>query len=381
MSKALPFFSHKGLVRGAALLGAGALAVFVPRSADACEPPLPILVSSIPADGATYPGNAGLVFKGIGIELDGVDVTVDGQPAKLLLDTSYSSLSDVVAVIEPEPAEGQTVVLSGTFCDSLFCEPTMITYTVGAPDVDPPAPDVEASFVAVYDHADYEASGGDCASDSDLTYYIHLAHAGGEGAATLFRVAYTPEGEDTPAFERTVTATDDTLRTALSVVSEQLAGKRPEEVCLDVTALDTAGNATGFQLCPCFFRQDDIVHNYATPDEPAWMDADGVPGSACAAESATSEGETSEGETSEGETSEGEATAGPTTGPTTGAPTSSDGSSGDEGSSGGSDGGATGGADDKGDGCACSSDGGEGGAGRSLLFVLGLGLARVRRRR
>ncbi|MCY0989440.1 MYXO-CTERM sorting domain-containing protein [Nannocystis sp. ILAH1] len=356
------------LVEGTALVGACALSVLVARPAEACGVPESGLNSSVPEDGAIYPRNAALLFDGWGIGLDGITVTVDGEPAELLPAAFDDFVADLAVVVEPTPMTGQTVVVSGSFCPDEDCEPVTITYTAGPEDAEAPQPLVEESFFAVYDHADFMSSGGDCMSDSDLTLYVHLSQAiPAPGEPSLFTIAWDPDGEGELGFRRTVRVPTGARVAPLSLVTEQLGGKDPRtEVCLEVTAFDAAGNAADtFELCPaCFAREDALPRETETPPEPDWTEADGVPGSPCAGEQPLTTGEEPTG--------------------TDTSPTSSGGDSLSESSSDSvSDtysGGATGG--DSGDkGCACSTHGGDpGDAGRFLLFVLGLGLALVKRR-
>ncbi|WP_422890981.1 hypothetical protein [Nannocystis pusilla] len=348
-------------MQGTALLGACALSVLVARPAEACDPGEPFLQGTLPADGATHPGNAALLFSGFNINIAAVTVTVDEQPAALVPADFDANLAEIAAFVEPAPTDGQVVVLSGSFCEG--CEPVTITYTAGPPDVTAPAPSVESSFFAVYDHADFVSSGGDCMSDSDLTLYVHLSQESpAAGDPTLFRVAWDPDGEGDAGFLRTVRVDGESHVLAQSLVSEQLGGKDPlTEVCVDITAIDLAGNAAEpFQLCPaCFARADEIEHGLDTPAEPSWTEADGVPGSPCAGAEPQTTGEPTGTDTA------------PTSGGSDGASDSSSDSSSD------TDGG--GGDGDKG--CACNSNGGDpGDVGRFLLFVLGLGLALIKRR-
>ncbi|PCC73806.1 MYXO-CTERM sorting domain-containing protein [Nannocystis exedens] len=359
------------LLEGTTLLSACALSVLVARPAEACAPPEPGLESSVPADGAIYPGNAALLFEGFSISLDGVTVTVDGEPATLVPAPFDDLVSGHAVVVEPTPMAGQTVVVSGPFCDA--CEPETITYTAGPADVEAPQPIVESSFFAVYDHADFLSSGGDCMSDSDLTLYVHLSQMSPPpGEPTLVTIAWDPDGEGDAGFRRNVRVPTGAQVIPLSLVTEQFGGKDPlTEVCLEVTAFDAAGNAAEpFELCPaCFARTDAIEHGVDTPAEPEWSEVDGVPGSPCAGEEPQTTGE----ETDTGASSS-------DTAPTTGGGSDTSGDPTGDSSSDTDSGGATGGEDgDKG--CACSSNGGDpGDAGRFLLFVLGLGLALVKRR-
>ncbi|MDC0720379.1 MYXO-CTERM sorting domain-containing protein [Nannocystis bainbridge] len=350
-------------VQGTALIGACALSGLVARPAEACGPPPPGLESSLPVDGTTHPGNAALLFNGYYIKLDDVTVTVDGEPATLVPADFGVSLAAASAFVEPAPTEGQVVVVSGTFCDPGECEPTTITYTASADDVGAPAPIVDASFFAVYDHRDFVSSGGDCQSDTDLTFYFHLGQTDpAPGDPTFFTIAWDPDGEGPLGVRRTVRADGDALVARVGLHETQLGSWDPQKLCFEVSAIDAAGNAAEpFELCSaCYARTDDIAHEIDSPAEPDWTEADAVPGSACASEVQPTTGE--------------ETDTGPTTGDTSGDATGD--ATGDTSSDSDSAGG-----DDDGKGCACSSDGGDpSDAARFLLFVLGLGLALVKRR-
>lgn len=364
------------LLQGTALAGACALSVFAPRIADACSPGEPFLQGTVPVDGATYPANAALLFDGFFISPVGIGVTVDGQPAALVEAEYATGLSEWVMLVEPAPQEGQTVVVSGSFCEG--CEDVMITYTAGPPDLAAPQPIAADALFGIYDHADFVSSGGDCQSDSDLSFYFDLAQMPGGESPNFFKIEWDPDGEGAAGFSKTVRASADALEVAVSVVTEQLGGADPlKDLCVQVTAFDAANNAAEpFELCPCFFRKDDIETGLDTPAEPEWTDADGVPGSACdVAPGTTGEIETS-GEEPTGTSAE------PTSGDTaSGSDGTSEGTSDTAGGSTGSDSATAGEGEDDDKGCACSADGGQpGDLGRLLMFALGLGLAFVRRR-
>jgi len=338
------------------LLGAFALVAAAPGDARACGAPEPGLTSTTPKNGETYPANAALLFSGFDISLDGVTVKVDDQAAELVPAAFASSWANIAVLIEPPPMVGQTVVVSGAFCEFGDCEPVTLTYTAGALDLVAPVPVADASRFTVYDHADFESSGGDCQSNSDLTFYVRVmqdAPAAGE-APGVVSAAWAEGGGSFQDF--TFTASESAFM-AIAVDSPQLDGKDPTtEVCLKITATDLAGNAAEpFELCPaCFFRKDEGENDGGPVPEPAWTDADAVPGSACAVEVETTGGEPQ------------------TTGdePTTGEPQTS----GDEES--GSD---TLPAEDGEKGCGCDGTGGSRDLGALVLLGLGLGLRRRRR--
>ena len=156
------------------IAGALVAAAYAPDTAAACGAPQPGLYSTVPAEGASHPANAALLFSGYELSLDGVTVTVDGAPAQLVAAPFGSSWAEVVVLVEPAPQVGQEVVVSGTICPLEFCDPLLLTYTAGEPDLTAPVPVPEAAFFAVYDHADFMSSGGDCESDTDLTLYVHV---------------------------------------------------------------------------------------------------------------------------------------------------------------------------------------------------------------
>jgi len=157
----------------------------------------------------------------------------------------------------------------------------------------------------------------------------------------------------------------------VAIELSQLDGNDPRsEVCVTVVATDLAGNAAEpFEICPaCFYRKDEGENDGGPVPEPAWTDADAVPGSACAVAVETTGEATDSGEPTGGET-------GGETGeePTSGEPQST----GEEASTGATD---TSEEDDGGEkGCACDSAGGSPDLG--ALVVLGLGLGLLRRRR
>ncbi|MCY1057638.1 MYXO-CTERM sorting domain-containing protein [Nannocystis sp. SCPEA4] len=362
------------VLEGAALVGTCALVVSVPRLAEACGASAPELIEQLPIGGGSYPGNAALLFWGVELSTEQLTVTIDGEPATLVAAEFAAGLADLAVRVEPAPQEGQAVAISGKICNwEADCE-LSLTYTASAADVAAPAPIAEASFFAVYDHADLDLS-SDCGEwHVERSMYVHLqqaAPASGE-AATLFLVNWDAS-EGAGGIHRTELASGESTIISVDLDGSALGGADVmSEVCLEVTAIDAAGNkAEPFELCPpCFFRADEQPLE-TLPPEPVWTEADAVPGSACAPATETTGEDTSGGEETAGDES-GEA---PTSGgePTTGGePNGSE--TGEDTDS------ATGGEDDPGKGCACSSDGdGRGSLGHLLLLALGIGAARRRR--
>lgn len=334
-------------VLSALLAGTCSLAAYAPRLAAACGPPQPGLTGSIPADGATYPANAALLFSGFYIQTDALKVTVDGVDAELVPADLPSGFATRAVLVQPQPEPGQTVVVSGSFCPAENCEETTLTFTAGELDLVAPEPIPAAAFFGVYDHSDFVSSGGDCQSDSDITFYLHLEQGpASEGGATeLVHAEWKPNDNGGVSGSRRTSGGVEIL--AMSVVTSQLAGADPnKDVCFTVTHHDAAGNVSEpYQVCPaCFFRKDDLPLMQSTPAEPAWTDADAVPGSACA------DGDTT-GDTDSDSSGDPE-TGGTTEDPTDSGPDPTGSSSGDPETSGPD----TGDQEDDGKGCACDSD-------------------------
>ncbi|MDC0720265.1 MYXO-CTERM sorting domain-containing protein [Nannocystis bainbridge] len=360
-------YAWSRLAGGAVLASTCALLFALPRLADACGATLPELHESVPADGDTYPANAALLFWGDGITLDKVTVTVDGEPAALVDAPLAAGLAPLAAKVEPEPQPGQTVVVAGEFCGEGENCPASISFIAGARDVTAPSPDVEKSFFAVFEHAQYTMTSGCDQFEIEQTLYVHLeqpAPTAGE-ALPLFVMEWDPGGEfEGHGLHRTARGPSSTTVVPITLAVDRLGGADVRtDVCLEVVAIDAAGNAAApFELCPpCFVRTDEAPQpdGSGPPDEPVWSDADAVPGSACAAAVETTGEESETGEA-------------PTTGeaPMTGEAGSETGGSDATDS-------ATGGEDGPEKGCACASDG-TGGAGWLALFGL-LGLRRRRR--
>lgn len=353
-SSPLPSSCLSRPVLGGLLAGAFALAAFAPRAADACGVPAPALESIVPVEGATYPGNAALLFSGFDITLDAVTVTVDGQAAQFKEAPFAAGWANIAVLVEPAPQAGQEVIVSGSFCDPEFCDPVMLTYTAGAPDLTAPVPDTDASYFAVYDHGDFESGGGDCQSSADLTVYVHVTKDEPEPGEALDVVRASWDGDGgSGGFGGFRFALGGETLVSLPIETLALGGKDPvSEVCMTIAALDTAGNAAApFQVCPaCYHRKDDGAIEDPSVPEPAWSDADAVPGSACAsAEASTGD---SGPEPTGGATGESQST---------GAGDTSDQDDGAE------------------KGCACNTDGGAWDLGALVVMALGLGLGRRRR--
>lgn len=360
-----------GSSRGAVLVSTCALALLVPRIADACGASIPELTASVPVDGGTYPGNAALLFSGFEISLDAVTVTVDGAAATLVPAEFAASFATIAALVEPAPEAGQTVVVAGSFCsEGEGCDPVTITYTASAADVTAPVPNVDDTFFAVYDHPEYDTNLGCDELVVQQTLYVHLSQAAPAAgdALSLFQVEWKPEGAGQAGFRRAVRFGEEALSLAVLMQESMIGGLDLASACIDITPIDAANNAApAFQVCPaCFFRKDEVPAA-GGPPEPEWSDDDAVPGSACApAAPTTGDDPTGEPPSGTGTGTGSDSDTGSDTGSGTGDADSATAAEGDDGL-------------DKG--CACSSGGAApSDLGRFVLFALGLGLAVVRRR-
>lgn len=272
----------------ACLLAASAVLGLSP-DADACSPPLPGLTGSTPKSGDTYPANAALFFEGYSISLDSVTVTVDGQSATLLPVTTgpVSKVGTLRATIEPKPASGQAVVISGSFCADPGCQPVEIKFTAGAEDNDPP-PATEIASYDVYDYPDFKSSGGDCQSDSDLAWFFDFtttALAPGESPRILVLeraadASFSNASEVVSTFVNGTTfgLTDRDMAASLG------GSSAPEAFCFRVSTTDAAGNVGGVSqvVCkPCNYRVESGSPPFSPAPEPAWTSADVYPGGTC----------------------------------------------------------------------------------------------------
>jgi MYXO-CTERM domain-containing protein len=290
----------------AASLTALALVAAAPR-AHACSPVPPGVVSTLPVDGGNYPANAAVMLQGYSLSLDDAVVTVDGQPATLK-DVSKDRFGEIGyfgVTVEPTPKEGQSVVITGTFCPPMSgCKPVTLHYQAAAPDTVAPLP-IEFLSYSIYDYPDYKSSGGDCQSNSDLGWWLKLkatvpaalnespiiyaieryTDASMAGGSTLVAGGYVSS-----SWNSTVTIRD---------TAQNLGGKSPPEAfCFRVKAFDTAGNTPAISpiLCkPCNYRVDSEPVGNFPPSEPMWTSADAFPGGPCDSASTTGTGSSGAG--------------------------------------------------------------------------------------
>ena len=338
--------------------------------AHACSPPAPGLVASTPKNGDTYPANAALLFYGYDITLDALIVKVDGQPATFVdaPDIASLGLGALVARISPEPEPGQTVEIAGSFCPEVACEPSAITFTAGELDNAPPGSPTAISF-DIHDHADFVSSGGDCQSDTDLTWYVRVDTVVGAGpsesAVALLVQAFRDASFQDIVFSESQLMTGASATVSRGTTVSVLGGEAaPEALCFRASVRDLSGNVSipKVEVCkPCRYRKDDAGGNDSHPPEPTWTSADVYPGGPCDEGGSGGNGGGNGGNAGGGDGGGGDAGSG--------------------GEAGGGDAGGENGDDVSVVGCSCRLPAGETSGSTAALLALLAGAAAGRRRR
>ncbi len=192
---------HRSLVFAslAALAVAG-----VVEPASACSPSGGTIGSVTPA-GDTHPANAAIVIEGRVLSERGLEATIDGEPAALMVDALRSAWNppdqgyDRMALrLSPEPTPGQVVRVSGEACASWggVC-PLEVAFTAG-----PPATEVLPPVDALWFDWGLEEPWGDpWISDScgsfptvaELVVHVRVPEEARDGS--LLRVWATPAVE------------------------------------------------------------------------------------------------------------------------------------------------------------------------------------------
>lgn len=262
--------------------------------AHACSPLPPGLYATIPAEGEQYPGNAALILQGQGISITDASVTVDGQPATLkdVSNAQLPGLGLLGVVVVPTPAAGQSVVITGTFCETGGgCPPVTLHYQATAADTTPPPP-IDLVGFSIYDYPDFKSGGGDCQSDSDFAWFVQLKSQI-PVQATDGAVIYSVEGyHDASLAGGPVVTFNGFVKDSGSPTvmirrtAEVLQGKPlPEAICFRIKAYDTAGNTPAISpelYCkPCNYRVDSVPIEGFPSAEPMWTAADIYPGGPC----------------------------------------------------------------------------------------------------
>jgi MYXO-CTERM domain-containing protein len=276
-----------------AALTALTLIAAAPR-ADACSPLPPGVFGTIPVDGQQYPGNAAVILQGQGISLTDGAVTVEGQPATLkdVSKTFFGELGIFAVTVEPTPAAGQNVVITGTFCASgSGCPPVQIHYQATAADTVSPLP-IDLVGFDVHDYADFKSGGGDCQSDSDFAWWIEMKSqipVLATDGAVLYRIEGYKDASLAGGPVITSTGYVDAMGHAVVPIRgtvNLLEGKPlPEAMCFRIKAYDSAGNTPSISpelYCkPCNYRADGVPDKGFPPAEPMWTAADIYLGGTC----------------------------------------------------------------------------------------------------
>jgi MYXO-CTERM domain-containing protein len=228
---------------------------------------------------------------GYSLSLKESTVTVDGAPASLIPADNVTPVGfgNQAALIDPAPAAGQEVVISGTFCpQEQTCPPATISFVTSAPDTTAPAAPSSMTF-DIHDYADFKAFGGSCQSDSDLAWWITTIAepaAKEESLVILAIEGFRDEAFTDLAFSSTsfldATFAKVGVRQTINILNGEAA---PEAFCIRATTSDAAGNkaAKSISSCrPCKFKvENEPTMSPNPPMEPVWAAADTYPGGTC----------------------------------------------------------------------------------------------------
>lgn len=226
---------------------AGVLAL-APRAAEATSC-LPTIDALAPADGEVLPVDARpLASSSCGVDLSGWQVTVDGEPGALFVqspDFGYGMLSSIG--IAPAPSEGAVVELVGCSqgCWDGADEDIVRSYVVGASDRDAP----EAPVLLDLTHTDEIITQLDWATGEEIPLAVRRWSLSFEPPVLDEPVAWEIEvGPRTTSHpSRTARIMEDTDDLVVLTRTESDAGL---EVCAVARAVDLAGNASAVrELC------------------------------------------------------------------------------------------------------------------------------------
>lgn len=256
---------------GMSAAAAATLALGAP-DAQACSPSDPELVRTFPAEGGVLPRGAALLLHGTVLMPDRLAVTIDGDPAELVLLPDHSNgytfvgwdwAYETMAVqVEPTPRVGSTVVVTGDPClqweGQSFCDEVELVYTVG--EADELAPDGPTElWYDVYDHGHQAMTHGHCGSISaqleitihtelererleyPLEYHLHRRPRDASGPWALVEHDWLLDAEAHDPSPRWLYPLED--------VAELLP--LAEAYCLRLRTLDASGNLGGqLEVCP-----------------------------------------------------------------------------------------------------------------------------------
>lgn len=250
------------MLAGAVVLGSAGL-VYGGWSADAractCIPTLEV---DWPADGGVLPRNGRILLSahGCGAGVGGdLDVLVDGVPAQLVRDAAMSVGGDVSAYsLDPMPAEGATVELSGCPSEGCFGTPAVsMTLTVGPSDEQAPAaPELGELAHRVEDYESFDCGELDDTVEPVRNWSWTMTPAA--DASDEVRVYVVDVGPVDGAQSENILARNHTE--AMDVLVRRFTEDAGEEVCAVVRAYDTAGLASEpVQLCEVLDDEDTLV--------------------------------------------------------------------------------------------------------------------------
>jgi MYXO-CTERM domain-containing protein len=346
-----------------------------------------MLEGTVPTSGGTHPANAPVLLRGYNLQLDALEATVNGQPAtaKTVLTVAGAlGYDQQTLAFEPAPKPGQQVTLKGKVCESFGPEDKCtldLAFSASAEDLTAPPP-IDAVEFDVHDHPAMNSSVGSCTSPTDLAYFVRLKAATDSETTSYWLVdGYDAATGKTLVFSAVRPRQQDKL--VLRFTDDSLQGNPlPSGICIEVTGVDLAGNKTApVRACdPCRFRKEtgDPSMDGFPPQEPAWTEADVVPGGACDPGGGGQGGSGGSGQAGSGDSGQ------------SGAGGSGQAGSGGSGQAGSGQGGAqSGGAgpstegvsSEESGGCAVATGrGGASGAALGLVAALGAAMARRRRR-
>ncbi|HRI66959.1 MAG TPA: hypothetical protein PK156_22085 [Polyangium sp.] len=264
-----------------------AAAAILPADAHACSPPAPGLTSHLPEDGAYYPANGIVLFQGFGISLDQVTVTVNGMPGTLVDATAAfaTNIAPLAARVSPKPNADENVVISGAFCTG--CPTETFSFTARADDLVAPEGVISVHY-GVHDYADFQSSGGDCQSDSDMAIWVdaQTSPSSEEEAPTVLQIeAFADSALTKPIGSHGALITTNEMHWGNRITSAMLEGSSPTAVCFRLSTKDLSGNEGPMPtvLCNACYTRTDAQSNMTglPPDEPMWTDADAIQDGPC----------------------------------------------------------------------------------------------------
>lgn len=253
-------------------LGAAALLLPIARDANACSPWDPALDRTFPAQGDILPAGALLLLDGQVLSPDHLSVTVDGEPAALVLvhersrglyywlwESAYRTMA---LRIEPPPQPGQAIVVTGDPClewaGMSFCDPVELIYSVGEADSEPPDAPVELWY-DVYDHGEVASADSSCGATTAQLEFTIWTEIGRERLEYPLEYRLSRRPRDLPRawdvvehdWLRDAKAFDPQFRWQYLIQAVQDLLPLAEALCLRLQTFDASGNLGGeIEVCP-----------------------------------------------------------------------------------------------------------------------------------